>query len=53
MVGVIDGFRWCILNGQSPLYLPGLALGICVATGFFWFGFHRFRKAEKNFADLI
>ena len=24
MVGVIDGFRWCILGGQSPLYLPGL-----------------------------
>ena len=20
MVGVIDGFRWCILGGQSPLY---------------------------------
>ena len=24
MVGVIDGFRWCILGGQSELYLPGL-----------------------------
>src|SRR6185312_4695876 len=24
MVGVIDGFRWCILGGQSRLYLPGL-----------------------------
>ena len=24
MVGVIDGFRWCILGGQSsPIYLPG------------------------------
>ncbi|MBV9566044.1 MAG: ABC transporter permease, partial [Bradyrhizobium sp.] len=22
MVGVIDGFRWCILGGQSPIYLP-------------------------------
>jgi homopolymeric O-antigen transport system permease protein len=53
MVGVIDGFRWCILRGQSPLYLPGLALGCCIAAGFFWFGFHRFRKAEKSFADLI
>jgi lipopolysaccharide transport system permease protein len=53
MVGVIDGFRWCILNGQSSLYLPGLALGFCVAASFFWFGLHRFREAEKNFADLI
>ena len=25
MVGVIDGFRWRILGGQSPLYVPGLA----------------------------
>src|SRR5580700_8170365 len=25
MVGVIDGFRWSILGGQSPLYLPGMA----------------------------
>ena len=23
MVGVIDGFRWCLLGGQSHLYLPG------------------------------
>ena len=53
MVGVIDGFRWCILNGQIPLYLPGLAVGICVAVFFLWFGIHRFRKTEKSFADLI
>ena len=24
VVGVIDGFRWCMLGGQSQLYLPGL-----------------------------
>jgi lipopolysaccharide transport system permease protein len=53
MVGVIDGFRWCILSGQSPLYLPGLAEGVCVAMFFLWFGIHRFRKTEKSFADLI
>jgi lipopolysaccharide transport system permease protein len=53
MVGIIDGFRWCILNAQSPLYLPGLVAALCVATGFLWFGFYRFRKMEKDFADLI
>ena len=53
MVGVIDGFRWCILGGQSPLYLPGLAESVCVAVFFLWFGIHRFRKTEKSFADLI
>jgi lipopolysaccharide transport system permease protein len=53
MVGIIDGFRWCILNGQSPLYLPGLAASVCVAVFFLWFGIRRFRKMEKSFADLI
>ena len=53
MVGVIDGFRWCLLGGQSQLYLPGLALGICVAAFFLWFGINQFRKMEKSFADLI
>jgi lipopolysaccharide transport system permease protein len=53
MVGVIDGFRWCILGGESPLYLPGLAMSVCVAAFFLWLGLHRFRSTEKTFADLI
>jgi lipopolysaccharide transport system permease protein len=53
MVGVIDGFRWCLLGGESPLYLPGLLLGIAVASFLLWFGIHRFRKTEASFADLI
>jgi lipopolysaccharide transport system permease protein len=53
MVGVIDGFRWCILGGQSPLYLPGLAVSLCVTVFFLLFGIRRFRKTEKSFADLI
>jgi lipopolysaccharide transport system permease protein len=53
MVGVIDGFRWCILGGQTRLYLPGFAMSLCVTAFFLWFGIHRFRKTEKSFADLI
>jgi lipopolysaccharide transport system permease protein len=53
MVGVIDGFRWCILGGQSALYLPGLAASAAVAAFFLWFGIRRFRKTEASFADLI
>ena len=53
MVGVIDGFRWCILGGQSELYVPGLAISIGVTAFFLWFGIHQFRKMEKSFADLI
>jgi lipopolysaccharide transport system permease protein len=53
MVGVIDGFRWCILGGQSDLCLPGLAASAVVTAFFVWFGIHGFRKMEKSFADLI
>ena len=53
MVGVIDGFRWCILGKESPLYLPGFCLSIFVIAFFLWFGITRFRKMETLFADLI
>jgi lipopolysaccharide transport system permease protein len=53
MVGVIDGFRWSILGGQSQLYLPGFLLSIGVTALFLWLGIRQFRKMEKSFADLI
>jgi lipopolysaccharide transport system permease protein len=53
MVGVIDGFRWCILGGQSGLYLPGLAASAIVAGFFLWIGIRQFRKMERSFADII
>jgi lipopolysaccharide transport system permease protein len=53
MVGVIDGFRWCILGGQSGLYLPGLVASIIVAGFFLWVGIRQFRKTERSFADII
>lgn len=53
MVGVIDGFRWCILGGESPIYWPGFALSITIVTFFLWLGISCFRKMEKFFADLI
>lgn len=53
MVGIIDGFRWCILGGTSPLYLPGFAISLVVAAGMLWFGIRTFRRTERGFADLI
>ena len=53
MVGVIDGFRWCLLAGQSQLYMPGLGLSMAVAAFLLWFGIRQFRGMEKSFADLI
>jgi len=53
MVGVIDGFRWCLLGSQSEIYLPGLAASLAMAAFLLWLGIRRFRKTEKSFADLI
>jgi lipopolysaccharide transport system permease protein len=53
IVGVIDGFRWCILRGQSELYLPSLWASFAVIAFFLWFGVRQFRKLEKGFADLM
>lgn len=53
MVGVIDGFRWCILGGNSPIYMPGFIASFAIILFFLWLGISRFRKTEKTFADLI
>jgi lipopolysaccharide transport system permease protein len=52
MVGVIDGFRWCIL-GESNLYLPGILLSVLVTTLFMIIGVKYFRRTERKFADHI
>ena len=52
MVGVIDGFRWSIIGGESPIYLPGFALSMAVVVLFLW-GIHTFRRTERGFADMI
>ncbi|HEX6961719.1 MAG TPA: ABC transporter permease [Lacipirellula sp.] len=53
VVGVIDGFRWCLLGGQSDLYLPGFALSLLVVFFFLWLGVRKFRSMERSFADII
>ena len=53
MVGVIDGFRWAILGGESMIYWPGFVLSIGVTIVFLSLGIYQFRKMEKKFADII
>jgi lipopolysaccharide transport system permease protein len=53
MVGVIDGFRWCILGGESAIYWPGFLFSLLVVTFFVWLGVRQFRTMERSFADLI
>ncbi|MGV2826791.1 ABC transporter permease [Myxosarcina sp. GI1(2024)] len=53
MVGVIDGFRWAILGGESNLYLPGFLLSLGLVMAFLFSGIWYFRKMERTFADVI
>jgi len=53
MVGIIDGFRWCIIGGDSPVWLPGIALSLVIVLGLLWIGFRSFRAIERSFADLF
>ena len=53
MVGVIDGFRWAILGGNTQLYWPGFLFSLCLVMVILVTGIYYFRKTEKTFADVI
>ncbi len=53
MVGVIDGFRWAILGGDSELNPMGFSMSCGIICFFLWLGIRQFRKMERSFADLI
>lgn len=53
MVGVIDGFRWAILGGNTQLYWPGFLLSMSLVVVILLTGIIYFRKTEKSFADVI
>lgn len=53
IVGVIDGFRWCLLRGEAQIFWPGFMVSVSVIVVFLWAGFAYFRRTERTFADLI
>jgi lipopolysaccharide transport system permease protein len=53
MVGVIDGFRWSILGGNTHLDLRTVALSIVVTIAALIAGVWYFRRMERGFADVI
>lgn len=52
MVGVIDGFRWCI-GAEPTLHVTALAISIAVSLFLLWYGVRFFRNTEKGFADIV
>jgi len=53
VAGIIDGFRWCILGGESRLCTHGFLLSLAIIAIFLWFGIAQFRRTERSFADLL
>ena len=53
MVGVIDGFRWCLLGHQNVMYWPGFAVSLAGIFVLGVTGIWYFRKTERTFADVI
>jgi len=52
MVGIIDGFRWCIL-GEQRMNWQTFFVSWLVIILFCIIGIRYFRKTEKTFADNI
>jgi lipopolysaccharide transport system permease protein len=52
MVGVIDGFRWSLLDA-SPLDWPSFRISLATGLWLFMSGFWYFHKVEHRFADVI
>ena len=53
LVGVIDGFRWCIFGAAFEPNWAGLWLGLGVVVVLLVSGAIYFRSTERTFADII
>ena len=52
MVGVIEGFRWCVLGGNGPDFFHML-ISSSILLAILCFALIQFHKMEKRFADYI
>ena len=53
LVGIIDGFRWSLLRGESPLSWTSLSVSVAVTIMMCVIGVWHFRRTERTFADVI
>jgi lipopolysaccharide transport system permease protein len=53
MVGVIEGFRWCLIGGESAIGPTGYCLSLIGVALMLWSGIVYFRQTERTFADTI
>jgi len=53
LVGIIDGFRWALLRGESGPLWPGVAMSVLTTSVLCVFGVWYFQRTERSFADVI
>jgi lipopolysaccharide transport system permease protein len=53
MVGIIEGFRWSLLNDQSSLHINALLVSMAAVFVLIWSGFSFFIRTEKNLTDHL
>lgn len=53
MVGLIDGFRWCLLGDSQPLRWPAIGLSVAITFLLLLPGLRFFRRSEHHFADAL
>jgi lipopolysaccharide transport system permease protein len=53
IVGVIDGFRWCLLGRGHNLNITSMVISVVTVLLLVISGIWYFRRTEKTFADVI
>ena len=53
LVGVIEGFRWCILGGETPFNWAAFTISAVVIASMTWLGLRQFKGAMSKLADFI
>ncbi len=53
LVGVIDGFRWCLLKSNIPFPTTSVAVSVLFSLIVMALAIRRFRRMESTFADLV
>lgn len=52
MSGVIEGFRWSLLNNTAAP-IPMIIISLCITIGLLLSGAFYFRRMERTFADIV
>jgi lipopolysaccharide transport system permease protein len=53
LVGIIEGFRWSLLGGRTPLDPASVGFAVVITTSLVMLGAWYFRRMERGFADVI